>query len=443
MGAALVAVPLGSGRTAVAISAGASHTCALLDNFAAKCWGNGASGRLGQGSTNSLGDDSNELGDALVAISLGSGRTARSVVAGVAHTCAVLDTFAVKCFGLGTSGRLGSGGTATLGDAANEMGDNLIAVNLGTDRRVMSLTEPGRAGTPTGTAGDGTVSLAWAAPSNGGSAITDYVVEYSLDGTTWTTFADGVSSVAVASVTGLANASSYRFRVTAQNAVGDGVVSLTSAAMTPTAPTTTTSTTTTTTVAPPTTTTTTTTVALTTTTSTTTTVAPTTTTVAPPTTTTTTTVATPTTTSTTTTVAPTTTTTTTTVARGARSLIVRPFPPLAVKLSAAQRRQINDFAASLVADDEVVCVGGAGSGPVKLLHDLARMRAIVVCDALMRRVPGVRTTIDVAVSGEVQVSEAASQTASLPQTAPVRVSASDLSRRVLVVARAARAARAN
>jgi hypothetical protein len=122
---------------------------------------------------------------------------------------------------------------------------------------------------------------------------------------------------------------------------------------------------------------------------------------------------------------------------------VRPFPPLAVKLSAAQRRQINDFAASLVADDEVVCVGGAGSGPVKLLRDLARMRAIVVCDALVRRVPGVRTTIDVAVSGEVQVSEAVSQTASQPQTAPVRVSASDLSRRVLVVARAARAARAN
>ena len=121
---------------------------------------------------------------------------------------------------------------------------------------------------------------------------------------------------------------------------------------------------------------------------------------------------------------------------------MRPFPPLTVKLSAAQRRQINDFAASLVAGDDVVCVGGAGSGPVKLLRDLARMRAIVVCDALVRRAPGVRTTIDVAVSGEVQVSEAVSQPGTVSQqqsVAPVRVSASDLSRRVLVVARTARA----
>jgi len=274
MGSALVAVPLGSGRTAVAISSGASHTCVVLDNAGPKCWGDGANGRLGAGSQNDLGDQPGELGDALSAISLGTGRSVRAVVAGVAHTCVVLDTFALKCFGLGTSGRLGSGGTVTLGDTANEMGDNLTAVNLGTDRRVMSLTEPGRAGTPTGTAGDGSVSLAWSAPSSdGGSTITDYVVEYSLDGVAWSVFSDGVSGGVTVSVTGLTNASSYRFRVTARNAVGDGVVSLVSVAVTPTAPTTTT--TTTTTVAPTTTTTTTTTVAPTTaTTTTTTTVAP-------------------------------------------------------------------------------------------------------------------------------------------------------------------------
>lgn len=61
----------------------------------------------------------------------------------------------LTCLGLGSSGRLHSGSTSTLGDVPNEMGDNLTSVNLGTDRRVMSLTEPGRAGAPTGTAGDG------------------------------------------------------------------------------------------------------------------------------------------------------------------------------------------------------------------------------------------------------------------------------------------------
>ncbi len=174
MGAALTAVPLGAGRTAVALNAGAAHTCVVLDNSTVKCWGSGASGRLGTGDTMSRGDQPDELGDNLAAIALGASRTARAVVAGVAHTCAVLDTLALKCFGLGSSGRLGSGSTSTLGDGPNEMGDNLTSVHLGTDRRVMSLTEPGRAGTPTGTAGDGTVSLTWAAPaSNGGSAVTD------------------------------------------------------------------------------------------------------------------------------------------------------------------------------------------------------------------------------------------------------------------------------
>ncbi|MEY3356943.1 MAG: hypothetical protein RIR87_2 [Actinomycetota bacterium] len=206
MGAGLIPVSLGSGRTAIGISAGRIHTCAMLDSAEVKCWGGGANGRLGSGAQDNLGDQPGELGDSLAAIALGAGRTVRAVVASSAHTCVVLDTFALKCFGLGTSGRLGSGGTTTLGDAAAEMGDNLLAVNLGTDRRVMSLTEPGRAGTPTGTAGDGNVSLTWTAPaSDGGAAISDYLVEYSTDGHSWTTFADGTSALTSATVTGLTN----------------------------------------------------------------------------------------------------------------------------------------------------------------------------------------------------------------------------------------------
>jgi hypothetical protein len=347
------------------------------------------------------------------------------VVAGVAHTCVVLDTWQLKCFGLGSSGRLGSGSTSTLGDGANEMGDNLTSVHLGTDRRVMSLTEPGRAGTPTGTAGDGSVSLTWAAPvSDGGSAITDYVVEYSIDDTTWSTFVDGTSALTSATVTGLANATTYRFRVTARNDVADGVVSTASATVTPAAPTTTT----TTTVAPTTTTTTTTTLA-------------------PTTTTTTTTLAPTTTTTTTTTLAPTTTTTTLAPLPAARSLVLRPFAPLATTLSSTQRRQVAAFAATLTAGDNITCVGGAGAGPVRLLRDLARSRANAVCALLARRVPGVRTAVGVAVSGKVQVAETVSPPAEAAiqaateiaeavsqQVLPALVVSRDLSRRVLVVA---------
>ena len=415
MGAGLTAVPLGAGRTAVAVSAGATHTCAVLNNNTVKCWGGGANGRLGTGNQNDRGDQPDELGDNFAAIALGTSRTARTVVAGVAHTCVVLDTWALKCFGLGSSGRLGSGSTSTLGDGANEMGDNLTSVHLGTDRRVMSLTEPGRAGAPTGTAGDGSVALTWAAPaSDGGSAITDYVVEYSTDDTTWSTFVDGTSALTSATVTGLANATTYRFRVTARNDVADGVVSTASATVTPAAPTTTT----TTTVAPTTTTTTTTT-----------TLAPTTTTTI---------TATPTTTlpPTTTTLAPTTTTTTLAPPPAARSLVLRPFAPLAITLSSTQRRQVVAFAATLTANDNITCVGGAGSGPIRLLRDLARSRANAVCALLARRVPGVRTLVGVAVSGKVQVAERVSPPAEAAsqQVLPALVVSRDLSRRVMVVA---------
>jgi hypothetical protein len=105
--------------------------------------------------------------------------------------------------------------------------------------------------------------------------------------------------------------------------------------------------------------------------------------------------------------------------------VLRPFQPLSSTLSTAQRRQITSFAASLSEADVVTCVGGAGTGPLRLLRDLARMRATAVCTALAQRVPGVRISVEVALSGEVQVAE----------PAPVRVSASDLARRVLVVAR--------
>ncbi|MFM8016074.1 MAG: hypothetical protein ACKPCO_08395, partial [Actinomycetota bacterium] len=60
----------------------------------------------------------------------------RYIDAGEGHTCVVLDSAAVKCFGSATSGQIGSGGTAALGDASAEMGDALSAVNLGAGRTV-------------------------------------------------------------------------------------------------------------------------------------------------------------------------------------------------------------------------------------------------------------------------------------------------------------------
>ena len=55
------------------------------------------------------------------------------------------------------------------------------------------------------------VALSWTAPSNGGSAITNYLVEYN-DGT-WHTFSHTASTAASITVTGLTASTAYLFPV--------------------------------------------------------------------------------------------------------------------------------------------------------------------------------------------------------------------------------------
>jgi|LWDU01.1.fsa_nt_gi alpha-tubulin suppressor-like RCC1 family protein len=140
MGDNLAAIDLGSGRTATAISAGKEYTCAILDNASIKCWGANASGQLGLGDTNNRGDNSSEMGNYLPAVDLGSGKTAKAIAAGDSHTCAILDDSSVKCWGDNAYGRLGQGSGDTLGDASGEMGDNLVAIDLGSGRTATAIS---------------------------------------------------------------------------------------------------------------------------------------------------------------------------------------------------------------------------------------------------------------------------------------------------------------
>ena len=54
--AQLTRINLGTGRTAIAISTGNFHSCALLDDGSVKCWGANNYGKLGIDSTNKKGD---------------------------------------------------------------------------------------------------------------------------------------------------------------------------------------------------------------------------------------------------------------------------------------------------------------------------------------------------------------------------------------------------
>ena len=94
---------------------------------------------------------------------------------------------------------------------------------------------------PTGVqvkAGNLQIEASWTAPtSNGGAAITDYVVEVSTDnGATWKVVEDGISSSTSAVLKGLTNGVSYLVRVKAMNSAGNSVASSASAGVTPTAP---------------------------------------------------------------------------------------------------------------------------------------------------------------------------------------------------------------
>ena len=125
----------------------------------------------------------------------------------------------------------------------------IIAVNYWGDGATYALSSPVTPRTTpsapqnlSATQGNQVIDLEWDAPaSNGGSAISDYKVEYSSNsGSTWSVFARTASSATSQTVSGLINGSQYLFRVSAINEAGTSVATTSVAATpstTPSAPT--------------------------------------------------------------------------------------------------------------------------------------------------------------------------------------------------------------
>jgi alpha-tubulin suppressor-like RCC1 family protein len=114
-------VPFATTDTVKQVSAGNEHTCVLFSNGGVRCFGYGSSGQLGTGSTANVGDQPNEMPQLDFIAFSNDGILATHVSTGSSHTCVLFSNGGVRCFGYGSSGQLGTGSSANVGDQANQM----------------------------------------------------------------------------------------------------------------------------------------------------------------------------------------------------------------------------------------------------------------------------------------------------------------------------------
>lgn len=107
------------------MSLGLFHSCALLQSGAVRCWGHNQFGQLGLGHTNQVGDD--ETATSVPALTFSS--KVVQLAGGIYQTCALLENGSVRCWGNGAGGVLGTGNQSNLGD--NELATSVAPVAVG------------------------------------------------------------------------------------------------------------------------------------------------------------------------------------------------------------------------------------------------------------------------------------------------------------------------
>ena len=126
--------PIMLGGEASQIAVAGSHGCALMTTGAVRCWGRGDSGQLGYGSNQNIGDNEHPVvaGElSLVPPEQPPGTTVVSIGAGLGHSCALLSSQQVICWGINNDGQLGQGNTNNWGDNPGEFPSSLAPIPLG------------------------------------------------------------------------------------------------------------------------------------------------------------------------------------------------------------------------------------------------------------------------------------------------------------------------
>lgn len=93
-----------SGIANARVVAGSTHhACALLANGGVKCWGRNNHGQLGNGTETSF---------SATPVSVSGISTAKALAVGAMHSCAILANGTARCWGMGANGQLGNGNDA-------------------------------------------------------------------------------------------------------------------------------------------------------------------------------------------------------------------------------------------------------------------------------------------------------------------------------------------
>lgn len=125
------------GEPAFQVAVGDEHSCALLTNGDVRCWGSSGSGQLGQNNVDIIGDDEHPDGLQPVALS----DAAVQIAAGAQHSCAIVASGEVFCWGHNEFGQLGLGNSENIGDGEGEVGMGLANVAIAGPARKLALGE--------------------------------------------------------------------------------------------------------------------------------------------------------------------------------------------------------------------------------------------------------------------------------------------------------------
>jgi alpha-tubulin suppressor-like RCC1 family protein len=138
--ASLPDIDFGVAAKAIGLAVGSTHSCALLETGGIRCWGANTHGQLGRNDVSSVGNGGANGPMSLQAdVDLGGGHKAKAIAAGDQHTCAILDDDTLKCWGANQYGQLGQNDTTVRGDSAGTTVAATPVVNLGAEKRVRAV----------------------------------------------------------------------------------------------------------------------------------------------------------------------------------------------------------------------------------------------------------------------------------------------------------------